>query len=50
MFFYLIRACKMLLLSAIVIVFLRALIFPNVLDIFLLFLLFLILLTMFIVP
>jgi hypothetical protein len=50
MFFYLIRACKVLLSTAIVIIFLRALIFPNVLDIFLLFLLFLVLFTMFIVP
>lgn len=50
MFFYLIRVVKLLLSTAILIIFLRAMIFPNVLDIFILFLLFLVLFAMFIVP
>jgi len=48
MYFYLLRFVKVLLLSAIGITFLRALFFPNVLDILVLLLLFLVLMTMFI--
>lgn len=48
MYHYLLRTVKVLLVSAISIVFLRALFFPNVLDIFVLLLLFLVLLAMFI--
>ncbi|MCX7571381.1 hypothetical protein OS242_15635 [Tumebacillus sp. DT12] len=47
MFYYLLRTVKILLLAAIGIVFLRALFFPNVLDLVVLALLFLILLVMF---
>jgi hypothetical protein len=48
MYHYLLRTVKILLGGAIAIVFLRALFFPNVLDVFLLLLLFLILVAMFI--
>ncbi|TCP59689.1 hypothetical protein EV586_101922 [Tumebacillus sp. BK434] len=48
MFYYLLRTVKILLGGAIAIVFLRALFFPNVLDVFLLLLLFLIMVAMFV--
>ncbi|HEU4963785.1 MAG TPA: hypothetical protein VFV52_08030 [Bacilli bacterium] len=47
MYNYLLRTVKVFLVTAIGIVFLRALFFPNVLDIFVLLLLFLVLLAMF---
>lgn len=48
MYYYLLRTVKILLGGAIGIVFLRALFFPNVLDVFLLLILFLILVAMFV--
>jgi hypothetical protein len=46
-YYYLLRIVKVLLCTAIGIIFLRALFFPNVLDILVLLLLFLVLMTMF---
>ena len=48
MYYYLLRTVKVLLCGAIGIIFLRALFFPNVLDILVLLLLFLVLMAMFI--
>lgn len=48
MYYLLLRTVKILLGGAIAIVFLRALFFPNVLDVFLLLLLFLIMVAMFV--
>ena len=50
MYYYLVRTIKVLLLGAIGIVFLRALFFPNVLDLVILLLLFIVLFAMFIGP
>jgi hypothetical protein len=48
MFHHLLKTVKLFLCGAISLIFLRALFFPNVLDIFVLFLLFLVLMAMFI--